>query len=250
MRKYTPQFAGVTFGLLLSWSLTLSGQDLTALQNFLYFPGMSPTSAVTKLLFPAAPAGYQACLASLQVYTDAPTTLKLVTGTGPGCGGAQALLTPAFPLAPGFPFTFGPYLIPPGVNVCGVQGPGAQVRGSGSFAYRLAPNLPPVVTMTAPADQTPIAVNVAVTLTATASDPDGTIASVVFWVDGTNVGTVTAAPYSVSWTPLTAGPHLVTAVAFDQLTLSTTSAPITLLASTAVPISAVPISAHRYILGR
>jgi hypothetical protein len=59
-------------------------------------------------------------------------------------------------------------------------------------------------------------------LTAEASDSDGTVASVAFYVDGSLVGTDTSAPYSIQWVA-TPGSHDVHVVATDNGSAQTTS---------------------------
>jgi F5/8 type C domain-containing protein/Big-like domain-containing protein/beta-propeller repeat-containing protein len=80
-------------------------------------------------------------------------------------------------------------------------------------------NLPPEVTITAPADNAVFGNGALFSFTASASDPDGAIARVVFEVDGGLYGNDTAAPYGVvCCTPeLEPGEHQLTATAFDRL---------------------------------
>lgn len=54
-----------------------------------------------------------------------------------------------------------------------------------------------------------------VTLTATANDPDGTIARVEFYDDATRIGSIEAPPYVFLWENVPAGNHLLSARAFD-----------------------------------
>lgn len=61
-----------------------------------------------------------------------------------------------------------------------------------------------------------------VTITATASDVDGSIDSVEFFIDNVSIGVDKDAPYSIKW-PSTSGVHTVKAVATDDLGLSDTS---------------------------
>lgn len=82
-------------------------------------------------------------------------------------------------------------------------------------------NQPPVVSVSAsPTTATAPAV---IALSATASDPDGTIASVSFYNGQTLLSTDTSAPYSYSWTGVSAGTYSVTARATDNSGLSATS---------------------------
>ena len=87
----------------------------------------------------------------------------------------------------------------------------------------------PVVSITAPANNAAYAVGATVTLTATATDADGTISKVEFY-NGTNVlGSKTTAPYSYTWSSVAEGTYTVTAVATDNSGNKTTSAAITIV---------------------
>jgi hypothetical protein len=73
-----------------------------------------------------------------------------------------------------------------------------------------------------------------ITLTATASDPDGTINRVEFYAGSTLIGASTTPPYSVTWTPLASGPFVLTARAFDNLNASGDSAPVNVTVTGAI----------------
>lgn len=62
------------------------------------------------------------------------------------------------------------------------------------------------------------------TLNTTASDADGSIAKVEYYQGTQLIGTSTSAPYSVTWSNITAGTYSVTAKAYDDNGVSTTSA--------------------------
>ena len=72
-------------------------------------------------------------------------------------------------------------------------------------------NFPPVITITAPKN----ARLGTVTINATASDADGTISEVAFYIDSVLVGTDATAPYSYAWTSVL-GKHSVFAIATDD----------------------------------
>jgi glucose/arabinose dehydrogenase len=95
-----------------------------------------------------------------------------------------------------------------------------------------AVNVPPSVSLSAPANAT---LGVPVTLSATASDSDGTLARVTFFDGGTTLGERTSPPYSITWTPSTAGVRTLTASATDDSGSSTVSAavPVNVTAPTA-----------------
>jgi len=84
-------------------------------------------------------------------------------------------------------------------------------------------NQPPSVTLSAPLTGTR---GTPMTLSATASDSDGTVVKVEFFDGGSKLGEDTTSPYSLSWTPATSGVHTLTARATDNDGGSTTSAPV------------------------
>lgn len=79
-----------------------------------------------------------------------------------------------------------------------------------------APNTPPVATLTSPANGSTFDAGDVVTLAATASDSDGFVAKVRFFVDGGFIGEDTTAPYAVDWTDIPGGSHTLTARAYDN----------------------------------
>jgi glucose/arabinose dehydrogenase len=85
-------------------------------------------------------------------------------------------------------------------------------------------NVPPTVAITAPLNNASIVVNTTTTITADASDADGTVATVQFFDGATLLGADGSSPYSISWTPTVQGPHTLTARATDNSAATTTSA--------------------------
>ena len=107
---------------------------------------------------------------------------------------------------------------------------------SGPVHFIVDANVPPTVSITAPAANTRFAAPASVTVTATATDTDGAISKVEFLAGGTLIGISTAAPYSVAWNAVPAGTYAITARATDNAGGVTTSAPITLsVVSNALP---------------
>jgi len=84
-------------------------------------------------------------------------------------------------------------------------------------------NDPPTVSLTSPTEGATSTVPGSFTLTATASDPDGTIAHVRFYAGATLLATITSEPYTFNWTNAGPGNYAVTAVAQDNDGLTTTS---------------------------
>ena len=81
----------------------------------------------------------------------------------------------------------------------------------------------PVVSLTAPLNGATYAAGASITLTATATDPNGTVSSVKFYNGSTLLSTVTTAPYTYTWTNVAVGNYSVTAVATDNSGNTTTS---------------------------
>jgi chitinase len=94
-----------------------------------------------------------------------------------------------------------------------------------------AANLPPMVSITAPAAGTSVAPGSTLTLTAAASDADGKVAKVEFFRDGVLLGRDTAAPFAAVWVGVAAGSYTLTAVATDNARASTTSPAVVMSAS-------------------
>jgi hypothetical protein len=80
-------------------------------------------------------------------------------------------------------------------------------------------NVAPIVTVSNPANAI---TGDAVVITATATDSDGTISSVEFFVDDVSVGTDATSPYTISY-KTTVGKHFIKAVATDNFGLKGTS---------------------------
>jgi len=84
-------------------------------------------------------------------------------------------------------------------------------------------NTPPVVSISSPAGGASFTAPASVTISATATDADGSIAKVDFYNGSTKLGTATASPYSYTWTGVAAGTYSLTAIATDNAGATTTS---------------------------
>ncbi len=89
-------------------------------------------------------------------------------------------------------------------------------------------NQPPVVSITAPGNNTLVLPGSNVTIEASASDPDGTVTKVAFYADTTLLGEDTTSPYAFTWANVPRGAYQLSAIATDNLSVSTTSPPVTL----------------------
>ncbi|WP_143097850.1 glycosyl hydrolase family 18 protein [Chitinophaga sp. CF118] len=90
-------------------------------------------------------------------------------------------------------------------------------------------NKPPVVNITSPAANASFNAPASVTITASASDPDGSVSKVEFYYGSTKIGQATASPYSYSWTNVAAGTYNLTAKATDNAGATTTSSIIAIV---------------------
>lgn len=105
-----------------------------------------------------------------------------------------------------------------------------NVSTSAPATVTILANLPPSIALTAPANGSVVRVGTTTNLIATATDSDGTIASVQFLVNDAAVGSPVAAfPYRTPWTPAAEGIYRITATAVDNAGASTTSAATTVL---------------------
>src|SRR5207245_3400266 len=90
-------------------------------------------------------------------------------------------------------------------------------------------NTLPSVLTTAPGNNTLLTAPATFTVTASASDSDGSIAKVEFYKGATLLGTATNPPYSVTLSNAAAGLLNLTATAIDDRGATTTSAPVTVI---------------------
>jgi len=122
-----------------------------------------------------------------------------------------------------------PQLLEAGVNVIAVEVHQVNLTSSDvSFDLELLPDLaarPPLVALTAPANNAGLFGPTNVTLTAVARDVDDSVESVGFYLDGRLTASSAAEPYSLVLSNQL-GNHTIFAVATDSTGLSATSAPI------------------------
>jgi glucose/arabinose dehydrogenase len=111
---------------------------------------------------------------------------------------------------------------------------------SGGFSYvRSTPqaaNVPPSVNIDSPTNGATFNAPANVTITASAQDSDGSIINVSFFDGPTLLGATNNSPYTLT-ASLTIGSHALTAVATDNLGLSTTSSVVNVAVSGNVPPS-------------
>lgn len=100
-------------------------------------------------------------------------------------------------------------------------------------------NALPTVTLTSPAANATFTAPAALTLTANASSASGTVSKVEFFNGTTLLGTVTASPYTFSWSNVAAGTYALTAKVTDNSGASVTSSPVSVTVGAAVVQEAI-----------
>jgi Bacterial Ig domain len=98
------------------------------------------------------------------------------------------------------------------------------------------------VSLTSPANGATFTAPATVTLSATASDADGTIAKVEFYNGSSLLNTDTTSPYSFSWLSVVAGTYTVKAIAYDNTGTSTSSATSTITVSGSLTITPTAVA--------
>ncbi len=92
----------------------------------------------------------------------------------------------------------------------------------------------PSITITSPLVNAIYTAPASVSLSANASDADGTISKVEFYNGTTLLNTDAVAPYTFSWNSVTAGVYSVSAKVYDNLNAFATSSPITITVKASV----------------
>ncbi len=98
---------------------------------------------------------------------------------------------------------------------------------SAAVSINVSNNIPPTISITSPAGGTHFTFPAPVPINVNAGDADGTIDSVVFFVNGTRIGADTSSAYSFSWASVIGTANL-TAKAYDNQGASTTSAVVSI----------------------
>lgn len=86
----------------------------------------------------------------------------------------------------------------------------------------------PTVSIASPPAGANLPLNSPTTIVASVADPDGSVATVEFFVAGVSIGAADGPPWSIAWTPTAFGPYELTAKVTDNAGASVTSAPVTI----------------------
>jgi hypothetical protein len=106
-----------------------------------------------------------------------------------------------------------------------------------------APNVPPNVSISSPANGAIFTAPASITINASAADSDGTVTQVEFYQGTTLLYTDTSAPYSYTWTGVAVGSYSLTAKATDNEGAVTTSTAVGITVNLAVLSQGKPATA-------
>jgi len=123
---------------------------------------------------------------------------------------------------------------------------------SQSIPVSVPTNAPPTVSITSPVDGAQFDAPSTISFRATATDRDGTIASVDYFINDKKVATASAAPYAATASIVGAGSFELKAVATDNIGDTGTSAVVTITATAPAPTVALmsPQSAAAFTVGQ
>ncbi len=116
---------------------------------------------------------------------------------------------------------------------------GATSFDTAAISVSAATNVAPTVAITAPANNSSFTAPATFTLSATASDVDGTVTRVDFYNNGTLIGSDQSAPFVFPYTNLAVGTYSFTARATDNIGAMALSAAITVTVSSQ-PVNQAP----------
>ena len=126
-----------------------------------------------------------------------------------------------------------------------------NVTTSAPITVTIGANAAPTVALTSPVTGSYSLGNL-VLVSANANDSDGSVASVQFFANGLAIGTVSVAPFSVSWRPTLPGTYTITAQATDNVGNVTVATPVPVtITSTAAPAVTItnPVPGTAYGVG-
>lgn len=124
-----------------------------------------------------------------------------------------------------------------------------RLNGLGSIdSFGMTANIIPQVSLIAPYDDTTVDLSTTITISATASDANGSITKVEFYRGTTLIGTDTTVPYSINWTPATAATFVITARAYDNNGVTNNSAAASIIVKAASTTILNP-AADSYVTG-
>jgi chitinase len=116
----------------------------------------------------------------------------------------------------------------------------ATTSATVSITVTTSTNQPPTATLTAPASGASFTAGSTITVSANASDPNGTVSKVEFFQGSTSIGVDTTSPYSITWSNVAAGSYTLKAVATDNAGATGTSATVSITVTGGAGCTTIP----------
>jgi hypothetical protein len=113
---------------------------------------------------------------------------------------------------------------------------GAKTTSSAVSITVNTANQPPVIAISNPVTGSTFTAPATITITANASDTDGTISKVEFFNGATKLGEKTSNPWSFTWNNVPAGTYSLTAAASDNSGTKTTSSAVSIIVNNLPPV--------------
>lgn len=129
--------------------------------------------------------------------------------------------------------------VAPGSYTLTARAVNAKGESGTSLPTAVRVNAVPSVAIAAPASGAVVTPGNVVGLSATATDADGAVSKVDFYVNAALVGSATTAPYQAVWTPTVAGAYTLVATATDNSGAVSTSAPVMVRANALPQVSLI-----------
>jgi hypothetical protein len=129
--------------------------------------------------------------------------------------------------------------------LCGVATSSSSVVVSSSSSI---PNQVPIISLTSPTNNASFIAPASISITANASDVDGSIAKVEFYNGTTLLNSDVSTPYAYTWSNVAVGTYSIKAIAYDNKGASTTSALVAVLVKAPSSSSTVVSSSSSVIV--
>jgi uncharacterized repeat protein (TIGR02059 family) len=103
-------------------------------------------------------------------------------------------------------------------------------------------NIAPATAITSPINNSSFTASANITITANASDTDGSVSLVEFYNGSTKIGSKATAPYSFTWNNVAVGNYSLTVIATDNLNMKTISSAVSIsVINSTTPVNQPPV---------
>ena len=228
---YTYAWTSVAAG---SYTLTAKATDNQG--------GTTTSSAITVTVNPHIPPTVSLSNPSNGATYQAPASVNMLASASPSSGSSISKVeffngSTLLGTVTGVPYTYAWTNVAGGSYTLTAKATDNLGAVTTSSAITVTVNAAPTVSLTAPANGAIYAAPASISLSANASDSDGTVSKVEFYKGIALLGTSTSAPYSYAWDNVVSGSYTLTAKATDNQGNTTTSSAITVTVNVAPTVS-------------